>query len=90
MYGNFLGRSRKVTSGTDKRWGWSQLPKSPQCYTEDPDLKGAYIDFGGNDTLRNIFEARTLTFIKYLPCVKHLVKYFTYISLFNSYSKPTK
>lgn len=63
MYGNFLGRNRKVTSGADKRWGWRQLSQGPGCQTGNPGLED-YIDFGRNYAFGNTFEARTLTFMK--------------------------
>lgn len=54
MHGNLLGRNRKVTSGTDKR-GTKTISKG----TENADLEGNSIDFGGNDAMRNTFEVRT-------------------------------
>lgn len=54
VHGNLLGRNRKVTSGTDKR-GTKTISKG----TENPDLEGNSIDFGGNYAMRNTFEVRT-------------------------------
>ena len=54
MYGNLLGRNRKVTSGTDKR-----RTKKISKGTENPDLEGNSIDYGGNDAIRSTFEVRT-------------------------------